>query len=608
MSKFTTEWVKRHARITTLLAVSGAVLTGCYSPNGPIPEAPYPAVTPDVSPAQVASTVVRTRERFRHEIPVSGDMPEACQWLQYNHFRPSAQQDVSPAAADAVIVLMPGMLSGANALSYLAEQLVYEGVAQQRHIAVIAVERRNQCLNDLDGFNVAEAARDVQQAVDYYYHGGELQGKQFAGFYRSRDLAFLAEFGLARVVEDFHTVAEHVLPSQDDRRQKLFVGGHSLGGNITSAYMGWDFDGNRATTEDAGYANAAGFIRLDIGITPREAARDDLLTYGVGQQQADSSDDANEAYQRDVAKLRNGRTARVVRMPGVDAESLALLELVAMQAHWEPSRESRLVHEIPMGATPRALLRLIHSESLSRFVTNSPDFFDFRYTNEALLGLILDNDFMPITILQTGLGFLGGGEMAEKRFPNSPAITQTAALLDEFLGRLITDDTQFIARNAGPSLDQLGQGPLYHWVSFDRIGRETDPDFRSEDGQVVFTQKHREMSDIQTVARIVYEGELSFTEWYMPARLGMDLSMLTQPRLIEGLPFYHAQSRRDVPLLEIVATESIVDVNEEPLGELVIADGYQHIDILTAANDRSDYQENYVIAPILQFVNTVQGR
>jgi hypothetical protein len=215
---------------------------------------------------------------------------------------------------------------------------------------------------------------------------------------------------------------------------------------------------------------------------------------------------------------------------------------------------------------------------------------------------------MPITILQTGLGFLGGGAMAEKRFPNSPVITQAAALLDDFLGRLITDDTQFIARNAGPSLDQLGQGPLYHWVSFDRIGRDNDPDFRSDDGEVLFTQKHREMSDIQTVARIVYEGELSFTEWYMPARLGMDLGMLTQPRLIDGLPFYHAQARRDVPLLEIVATESIVDVDEEPLGDLVIADGYQHIDILTAANDRSAHQENYVVAPILQFVERVQGR
>lgn len=591
-----------------LLAVSFQ-LTGCYSPEGPTPEAPKSATIKDYDYADVANVVTQSTVTLAAPISEASTgkdpIPEQCQSLTFNRFSLKDKTDRAYSDADAVYLLMPGMLAGANAITYLAEELVYEShLKHAMDVDVVVMERRNQCLNDLTGLNEAERLKDVQVAVDYYYHNATVNGKTFAGFYKPGDVDFIIDFGLPRILEDMNTVAQYLIPDQETRKKKLFIGGHSLGGNITSAYMGWDFDGDPTTTDDAGFNQAAGFIRLDISVTPKDPALDPFLAYGATNAPLDLDDEANKAYRKGIQSMKLGLTPRFVRFPGVNGESLSLLEMVAMQASWYPDEENTLVHEVPLGGTPKTLLRLIHSQNINGFVKNNPSFFDFRYTNEALLGLILDDDYMPITILQTSLGFLAGGPVVKKTFPNSPVITNLAGVIDEFLAAMLTKETLYIAKDAGPSLDELGTGPLYRWANFDEIGNAQDPQYQSSDGSLTYTTTQDEVTDIADLARAIFQGDSSFTEWYMPARLSHDMQQLAQPSLIEGLPFFHASKRRQVPLLEIVGTQSIPDVTVDPLAELVIAEGYNHLDVLFAANNRSSHQQSKVIAPMIDFAKS----
>lgn len=576
-------------------------LQGCYSPAGEVPEAAGDPATRTFTQQDVDTAVAR--EYVELPAPLELNMPAECQALRYNHFYPR-QQGANPpfAQADAVIMLIPGMQAGANVLTYLAEQLVYDAERQRgANLHVVTLERRNQCLVDSRGLDLAEATGNVLDARAYYYENTPIEDRSFQGFYRDRDLPFLTEFGLARVLEDMLTVAQHIYPDPQERRQKLFIGGHSLGGNLTSAFMGWDFDGNPQTTDDAGYRQAAGFVRLDISITPKDPALDPFLIYGSEGLQANPDNEANKNYRFAVHQMELGLQPRVSRLPGATPETFMLVELVGMLAHQSPDQEATLLQDFALGSGPNLLLRLIHSKDTLNFITNSPGIFDYRYTNEALLGVILDDDFMPITILQGSMGFLSGGPVKPKSFPTNDTIKNLAASVDDFLGFLLTDAELFIPTNAGPDKDSFGNGPLYRWANYDEIGNSADTLYESQSGNEVFTHYLEEVSDINQVARIAYTGKTSFTEWYMPQRMSMDLGMLRQPEVIEGLPFWHYKTARQAPLIEIVGTESFAYSDREPNRILVLAEGYNHFDILTAANDTPGHRQNLVLPPLLDF-------
>lgn len=579
---------------TLLLAT---LLSGCYEPAGERPMEPLPATPKDFGLVEVQSEV-----EIRDEIlysPLDAQIPADCQQIHYKRYFPRNSALQTPADADALLVLMPGMLGAANTFSSLAEQLVYQGLKQGLNLQIVALNRRSQCLADVAGLNAAEQARDVNVAVDYYYHNASIEGRTFQGFQKGVETRFLTDFGIARAVEDMYQVAKVLVPDQAMRQQKLFIGGHSLGANLTTAFMGWDFDGDARTSDDAGYRQAAGFVRLDISVTPLDATLDPFTLYAANTTSVDSQSDASQRYQREIWKMRNGLLPRVVRFPGVDAETLALLDLAAMLADWAPTEENTLLRELPLGFNPTLMLRLIHSRDLNAFLKNTPHAKDFRYTNEALLGMIMDDNFMPVKILQTSLGFLNGGRVTHKTFPNDPALISLASSISPFFGFILTPLPLFIAGDAGPNASSLGQGPLYGWSNFDEIG---SGDYTSVEGTTTFTNARSEVTDIADFARVVYEGSSTFTEWYMPARLTLDFDFLSQSEPVSGLNFWHYAPARDAALLDVVGTESISDISVTPKGELLIAEGYNHMDITTAANDRSARRPNPVIPTILTFM------
>lgn len=590
----------RRVLTTSCFLTVGAMLSGCYEPAGHVPAPPTVGVAPDY-PRETIDEIVTSREESLYS-PLSARIPAECQSLQYRRFFPRGMAEAAPSEADAVFVLMPGMLGAANTFTEMAEQLVYQGHQQGRVVQVVALNRRNQCLVDATGLNAAERTGDIRQAVDYYYHNGTVDGRTFTGFKTGAETRFLTDFGVARAVEDMYRVAVAMVPDQQERQKKLFIGGHSLGGNLTSAFMGWDFDGDPRTDADAGYRQAAGFVRLDISVTPADESQDPFAVYARATTAVDSAGATSKRYQNDVWKMRNGVTPRIVRLPGVDAETLALLDMAGMLADWAPDQEHTLLKTEAIGGAPSLMLRLMNSRDLNTFLRNQPTIRDFRFTNEALLGMLLDDDFMAVRILQTSLGFLNGGRVTPKQFPNDPGLIRLASGVSPFLGFLLTTDTLHIAGDAGPSATQLGQGPIYGWTAFDEMGEGT---LRSEDGAVSFTDARSEVTDIQTFARLLYTGSYTFAEWYMPARLTLDFDYLQQSEPVSGLNFWHYRAARQAPVLDVVGNESIPDLQVQPKGRLVVAEGHNHLDVVMAASDRSRFRPNPVIPAMLGFAASV---
>ena len=399
--------------------------------------------------------------------------------------------------------------------------------------------------------------------MDYYYHGATEGGHTFQGFLGEEDVPFLSEFGLKLLMDDVWTIITTKIPNGDDRKATVYVGGHSAGGGYASYFAGWDFDGN-----ERGFNNCAGLIGLDGTVGPRSG---DFI-------------DETEYSQR-LADIRTGASARLNLLMGVTPEALALFELVGMNAHWHPEEESTLTQDVPYSSSVSSLMRLLHSRDLNHYLTGKPAFGDFRYTNEAVLGVFFDDNFNPVSILQTSMGFLQGGPVVEKSFPGD---------LADVLGLFgIKKEGVFIPWDAGqPS--GLGTRPLYSWVNFDEVGNDLDPEYWDTTGSLLlYTNWREEVVDIQDVAVALYRGGTNFPEWYYTTRIGLDGQAASGPYASDyGLNFFHNDEIGYLPLLNIRASE---------------IEGYNHQDVLFAAADRPSHRKSEVLGPMMEFVFANSG-
>jgi hypothetical protein len=567
-------------------------LLGCYAPGGPVPEEP-------VAPAlrePVPQKVIVEQEEIDSPAPTeNGVPPEACDRIRFVRYRPETP-DGQPKEVGAILVLLPGYMSGAGEFDYVARQLVSMAEAEgPKSIEVWAMDRRPNCLEDLAGMDAAEAAGELPDpslAVDYYYFGSSIGGKTFAGLLQDSQVPYLSEFGLRLFMEDVYSVILQKVPNQADRRALVFVGGHSQGTTLTGAFAGWDFDGNPGTLDDAGFRNCAGLVLLDGPVFYWDLGRFN----NIGE---------TDYFQR-LADIRSGAQDRLNYFEGVTAESLAILELVGIYAAGAPDEESTLLREVPYSEDVAYMIKLIHTRDLGHFLVGLPAMPDFRFTNEALLGVIMDDNFMPMKMMQASMGFLHGGPVVEKDFPGS-----VAHLLG--LERAVDMDGLFIPWDAGPLTD-LGSGPLYTWVDFDEVGNVDDPDHMDSEGVLTYTTLTEEVTDIQDFARMTYRGPSNFLEWYYAARLMLDLGAAGAPfNALAGLPWFQ-NAAVDVPVIAFGAPHGDApDLNawDDYKASIASTDfttlicpGYNHLDINLAAVDRPSHRENLVFRPLLDFLTT----
>ncbi len=600
-------------------------LAGCYRPGGPVPEGAHPGAPRAWTQEEVDAVVVMEDQVISAPLPEEWGAPDVCDHLRFLRFRPADGSTldpedpgkVNPDTTDAMLVMLPGILEGANGFEYLGRQMVYMARVQDGlNLEIWAVERRPNTLEDLSVANYLEGELDAgnigameaaRKAIDYYYLGEEVNGRVFQGWLKDPDVPFLAEFGLALDTEDVFKVIETMVPDPAVRKKKVFVGGHSLGGVMTSMFAGWDRDGDPTTLDDAGYNNCAGLFGFDTTVTPVSAMVDPILKQLPQCIQDMLSNMSAGVYGTLVKALREDPNSnRILPFPMIDAEAMSLLEAVAMLAYYDPDSECTVMREVPFSDSAHILLRFLHSRDFQTFMDGVPQITDFRYTNEAMLGIVFDDNFAPLGMIQNSMGFLEGGTVVKKDFPKSDLL-MSIPLLSDLVGSMLGQGPYYIANDAGPSPFKLGQGPLYRWVNFDEVGGESDPLYQDKGGALTYTTAENEVSDVRDVARAIFKGPLNLTEWYFSTRLMADIVAALFPFGRDyGINFLHGDRLEGMPKIEFIAEQGVLSGGTFmflPIpGERELIKGYNHMDVLTACASAPQRRENEVIRPLIEFV------
>src|SRR4051794_1008309 len=160
------------------------------------------------------------------------------------------------AKAKNVLVLNPGTSASAAYFAPLARSIV----ASTKGWQVWAVERRENLLEDHSMADEAKAHKATpQQLSDYYVDWIENQSiTTHLQLIPDDQVGFARDWGMNTQIQDLRRV---VLRAKK-RGGKVVVGGHSLGGSITTAYATRDFSGV------AGAKGLAGLVLIDSRSTP----------------------------------------------------------------------------------------------------------------------------------------------------------------------------------------------------------------------------------------------------------------------------------------------------------------------------------------------------
>ncbi len=169
---------------------------------------------------------------------------------QYNRVR---VLEIGARDAKNVLVLEPGTSAGAAYFRLDAEAIVNNAPGWQ----VWSIDRRENFLEDhsvLDQY--IAGSRTPQQVFDYYL--GWLTNSKISPHFQTppdSSVAFARQWGMNVTIGDLHRVIERAKRLGG----KVVLGGHSLGGTITTAYATWDFDGK------AGAEDLDGVVLIDGG-------------------------------------------------------------------------------------------------------------------------------------------------------------------------------------------------------------------------------------------------------------------------------------------------------------------------------------------------------
>jgi hypothetical protein len=420
----------------------------------------------------------------------------------------------------------------------------------------------------MNGLRLARETGNLHDLVDYYYRNKPYHGQYFQGYIKplTDDAKWLVEMGMEQTLKDWNDVITRGIPDPSVRRQKVYIGGHSLGGFLTGAYACADFDGDPTTLDDAGYNQAAGYFALDSLITS------DPLLLVEGGDSASLSYLLGKIPEGAVPLMRLGLFERFISIPGIiTPEIMNLLTGVGYAASVAPNAESDLVSYLPATKSVEYCYRFYHSQNIWDYLEYKPTLYKFRYTNQALMALFMDDNAMPINIIQASLGFFAGGSVAEKDFP------------------LGSGGTLAIANNSGT---RLKKGPLYKWTNYNKISTVTIPN--NDDG-VPFTTAAKEVTDANDLARSLGALPMDFVEKYFPMRLAVE-SMMGSDVVV------HPEGVSMRPIIDIISGDGAKLGEDQLPADSPVISGYNHLDVLTAAAVQNDGQPEKVTTHLLNFI------
>jgi pimeloyl-ACP methyl ester carboxylesterase len=174
--------------------------------------------------------------------------------------------EVGPSDAENILVLVPGTSASAAYFVPLAKDIVRKSKGWQ----VWAIERRENFLEDHSVLNQAKKGNATPKEIFEYYLGFVTDPsitKHFQ-FIPDADVAYAREWGMRVEVEDMRRVVK----SAKEKGGKVVLGGHSLGGSMTTAYATWDFNGQ------PGAKDLSGLVFIDGGSSPTPVSADEANT------------------------------------------------------------------------------------------------------------------------------------------------------------------------------------------------------------------------------------------------------------------------------------------------------------------------------------------
>jgi pimeloyl-ACP methyl ester carboxylesterase len=169
-------------------------------------------------------------------------------------------------SAKNVLVLNPGTSASAAYFEPLAKSIV----AALPNWQVWAVERRENFLEDQSMLD--KVKRGQATATDLFnYYLGYLTNPSITNHVTNvpdSAVPFARDWGMNVEIQDLHRVVEEAA----SHGRRVVMGGHSLGGSITTAYATWDFNGK------PGAKDLAGLVLIDGASSPTPITSDQAST------------------------------------------------------------------------------------------------------------------------------------------------------------------------------------------------------------------------------------------------------------------------------------------------------------------------------------------
>jgi pimeloyl-ACP methyl ester carboxylesterase len=169
---------------------------------------------------------------------------------------------IGPKRANHVLVLNPGTSAGSAYFAPLARTLVKEVKGWQ----VWSVERRENLLEDQSVLEQAKEGNVTPRRLFNYYLGWITDSsiENHFQFIPDSHVGFARRWGMRVEINDLRRVVD----AAGRHGRTVVLGGHSLGGSITTAYATWDFNGR------PGAKGLSGLVFIDGGSGPTHITRE----------------------------------------------------------------------------------------------------------------------------------------------------------------------------------------------------------------------------------------------------------------------------------------------------------------------------------------------
>jgi pimeloyl-ACP methyl ester carboxylesterase len=504
-----------------------------------------------------------------------------------------------------ILIAIPGFLGGGSTFDPLARDLVG---AFKGSVEVWAVDRRTNQLEDRRGAlharAAAEAAGDdaavfqaLSEGVRFYFPGSDTDGNSIpdpafelpdafgtpSSFLRlSQDEVrpFGAHWGVDTYARDWRELVLHARSIVGETGLVLF-GGHSMGTTWAGVFAAYDFDPGPGV--EAGYELVDGLVLFEGG--------------GPRQPSADAPDLA--AYQAGIAGLEapGGDPIFLEDLFGfIDAVDLGGAgELNGLAGSFAPDEPS-IVQTTPIfGGFPISFLLPLA-------------------TNESLVGFFLDDDFSTNAAFSASMGFSADHQNFVNPFADfgfegdfyvgltQPGVPRTWINYDSPRFDSADPDPLTCPPILPPPFPDAELGDVGTGCAIIDNGPEPGPG-----DPIAGWGVEREVTDIRVLLRTLYEtGNAS--EWYfnsgrpdLDLAFGRDSSALGAPALLN----VSQNANVDVPVLAIGGSNGLTPTEssyDDYLGsiasadtEVVILEGYSHLDVLSAA-------ENEALPPLAAWI------